>query len=235
MCQKWMDFGSPSDGKGINTVVLAGHTIRKNQLGNMELLVIASLIRPANLNDKQVAVIGYAVGANGTYDANHPHEENFGPYSGLHRADNLAAFGIGNAIAEEIMKSPGWRKNHYPTEAEILAAIKKVFSNKKRLEEAVNKYVRFYILSTGSLRAVIGVDALFFIPEFGSFNTDSCKHPMPLPKYQGPNSIDYFTKVLYPAWQSYKRKKIGSGGIPYEFAEWVREYRENYKDPKGLP
>ncbi|OWK43780.1 phage portal protein family protein [Fimbriiglobus ruber] len=40
---KWMDFGSPQEGKGVNTVVVHGQVLRRNILGNIEFGLIAAI------------------------------------------------------------------------------------------------------------------------------------------------------------------------------------------------
>lgn len=43
---KWIDFGGPDAGKGVNTVVVGDYVLRKNQLGNMGVRVIGTLFPP---------------------------------------------------------------------------------------------------------------------------------------------------------------------------------------------
>ena len=120
MAPKWMDFGSPSEGKGVNTVVVAGRVLRKNQLGNIEFGVIVNLLPPPGFSAKGVkyqsgvkeAYEGFARNNDEghTYVKNDPHSVNYGVYKGLNRADNLAAFGVGYGIQEDIDKLPIMKK-----------------------------------------------------------------------------------------------------------------------------
>jgi len=110
MAPKWMDFGGPAAGKGVNTVVLAGHAIRKNQLGNIEFGFIVNALPVPGKGGIAPITAGYVIGGNGTYGKTHPYHENFGEFQGLQRADNLAAFGVGRGIFRDLESKPIWKK-----------------------------------------------------------------------------------------------------------------------------
>src|SRR5262249_32395198 len=153
---KWMDFGSPKSGRGVNTVVLEDTVLRKNQLGNIELGIISTIANvPQGLDlafalrgdrqhsedrndfwppfqpakflasyfflyasaDELLSIAYFRVG--GRYHESHPHSTSFGMFTEAWRADNLAAFGVGNAIAEELKKLPSMKDGGTPTEGEV--------------------------------------------------------------------------------------------------------------------
>jgi hypothetical protein len=227
MTPKWMDFGGPDKGKGVNTVVIAGHAIRKNQLGNIELIFVSTL--DPQFSKTLDATIGYNVGAHGTYDPKHPYAGNFGIYAGQPRADNLAAFGVGHGIARELERIVGWKKGENLTVEQIEAvtvaqmktAIEDAFQ-KDHLDRWVNEFHKLY---GGRRKGAIEPDALYFIPEYGGFNTDSLLQTGKGPSKPLPTSIEVFEQLR-------KEAKLPKGA---ELDTWLRENRENYVDALGRP
>jgi hypothetical protein len=227
MAPKWMDFGGPESGKGTNTVVVAGHSIRKNQLGNIEFMFIATL-NPNSSKDID-SLIAYRSGEQGTYK--HPYyQSNFGNFAGAFRADNLAAFGVGHGIARELQLIMGWDKNKIPTleqintvtEKDMETAIKAAFE-KEKLTRWVNEFNARY---GGKNKGRIDPDALYFIPEHGGFNTDSINaKEAKEPDKILPTSIEAFAQL--------KKKAMLDEGSTLD--DWLKKNRENYLDPHGLP
>jgi hypothetical protein len=127
MSYKWMNFGGPVEGNGVNTVVLGNAALRKNQLGNLAFMVVGTMYPPSNFalteargrlrrqnRDRDaravldrrnydssidiIAQIGYAVAP--VYE-----DDSRGKFGeSVFRADNLAAFGVGRLIAWSFMK-----------------------------------------------------------------------------------------------------------------------------------
>jgi hypothetical protein len=46
MSHKWINFGTPTSGKGLNTVVVRGMVLHKKQLGNMAFTVVGTVLPP---------------------------------------------------------------------------------------------------------------------------------------------------------------------------------------------
>jgi RHS repeat-associated protein len=98
LAYKWMDFSAPgtATGKCYATVELAGKCIRKNQLGNIAFAYLANLAPPPGFNGRTAINWAYKHGAH-SYRGSH--QANFGVWAGTPRADNLAAFAVGTALA----------------------------------------------------------------------------------------------------------------------------------------
>jgi len=257
---KWHDFGSPKEGRGVNTVVVEGRVLRKNQLGNIELGVISDLMAPllpwiAGNSPIEFAYLGTRIyrklllnpDAVSTYWTDHRWKANYGDFVGLVRADNLAAFGVGHGIYSDIKTSAaatlkqiqedvkagrfnkltdGQRKK---LEDAVAASVKRIFTDADTLGRRVNKYNAVLSKKLGRGKLKIKSNALFFIPEYGGFNTDSLK-PNKTP-YTGKNSIDYFKEVLEPLYKQYQ-KDLGDSA--YDIDQWVRKYHEDYKKYKQM-
>jgi hypothetical protein len=143
------------------------------------------------------------------------------------RADNLAAFGVGRAIAEEIQKLDCWKNDGIPTSDQVKTIIKRLFSDKDALATAVNEFHRYL-----DGKPEIQTDALFFSPRYGGFNINSLKENKKLETYKGLGSIEYFTKDISGAYRKYS--KVAADDLtPLELDEWLRYHRENYTHPKG--
>ncbi len=248
LAPKWMDFGSPTTGQGVNTVVLADRVLRKNILGNIEFGIISDLLPPAGFPKHPVAYFyGGAFGAGSGYPAagsNYTQpffSKNFGGFKGSARADNLAAFGVGHGLAVEIKKLPVWAKfvtaartgkavvltaaERTQFTADVKNIIVKLLADNAAMARRVNKYQALLKAKLGANAiAKIPVDALFFIPEYGGFNTESL-NPSKTP-YKGPlTSREYFQKTLQPEYQQYKAKYANRA---YLIDDWLQKYREDY-------
>lgn len=73
----------------------------------------------------------------------------------------------------------------------------------------------------------IAPDALFFIAEYGGFNTDSLDKSNSEPATFQQSGV-YFEKVLMPAFNNRPDKTI-------KLDDWLRQQRENYKAYIALP
>src|SRR4051812_11941917 len=100
MSPKWYEFGSPLEGNGLHTVVVGGLVLRKNQLGNIEFMLIHTLF-PV-LSAEGAVDQAYNNLPGGTYWSEHPYSRNWSNWRVLHRGDNLAAFGVGQELANRI-------------------------------------------------------------------------------------------------------------------------------------
>jgi hypothetical protein len=228
MAPKWMDFEGPQSGKGINTVAVAGYSLRKNQLGNTEFGFVATL--NPRFSKSIDTLIAYQFGEEGKY--RHPYyQSNFGDFAGKPRADNLAAIGVGHGVARELQLIMGWDKDKAPTldqidtvtEEKMDAAINAAFDKDKNLKRWVNEYHKIY---GGGNKDRIDPDALFFIPEHGGFNTDSTNaKTAKKPQKEPPTSIEAFDQLK-------KESGLKEGRA---LDDWLKKNRENYLDPHGLP
>jgi hypothetical protein len=233
MCPKWIDFGGPQEGRGVNTVVLADRCLRKNVLGNIELLVVGTVL-PTSAGVDFTVHYPYFFPNGCTYFEDHPYADNFGPWKGKVRADNLAAFGVGNEIGERILKRLGLNPNS--TMAARHAAlmrlrpnvvrriIEDVLKNEQVLTDAVNRYKdSFSELPKG---ASFTPDTLTFIPEFGGFNTNSCK-PVKGNTYRGTQtSREYFKEHLEKPYNDYKARTYWI--TRDSFDTWLEKCCEDY-------
>jgi hypothetical protein len=52
MSYKWIDYGGPVTGRGVNTVVLAGRALRRNILGNISLTFVGAILGPEGFTTK---------------------------------------------------------------------------------------------------------------------------------------------------------------------------------------
>lgn len=211
LAPKWMDFGSPKEGRGVNTVVVHGRVLRKNILGNIEFGLISDLFAPYGFPNHPVrqayitgAPIKYDSTGVSTYAGGHywGKEGNFGEFAGKYRADNLAAFGVGHGIFTGLrnLNPPGGRiidkiRDRASRGAKVILTkeektqlikdikqiLKDILTNEAVLARRVNKYNDHLERKSGLKNVTIGVNALFFIAEHGGFNTESCK-PNPLTK-----------------------------------------------------
>jgi hypothetical protein len=253
---KWMDFGSPNQGKGMNTVILGDRVLRKNQLGNIILGVLAAIAEfPSDLVDKDgVNPVG-AMTADKSPDnmmayawhqvaqrydwfrkdgtdkekedkGYHPHADNWYLFQGERRADNLAAIGVGVTIGEQIKAKMA--RGKIPSPEVISEIVEKLMKDDVALEKAVNRYSDWY-------GQKFTVNTLTTIEYYGGFNTNSLQPDKNTPKYEGPNGIDYFNNVLDPAHKKYMKERQDAGYEGYKIDWWLKKYRENYKNPKGLP
>jgi RHS repeat-associated protein len=251
LAPKWIDFGSPDHGRGVNTVVVERRVLRKNQLGNIEFGIISDLMPPP-LPGIIKNPIEFAYGGTlfndptpvFTYWTEHFHSDNFGKFKGLVRADNLAAYGVGHGIAtylrlnaagtlKEIQRDVRGGKFEGLTKAQrqqltkqVAAALRAFFAtDDNALGRRVNTYNKLLSkkLDSGELR--IPIKALFFVPEYdGGFNTESLTRS----GVKNPvklTSREYFEKVLQPAYEQYKKDL---GDRAFDIDDWLRKYREDY-------
>jgi RHS repeat-associated protein len=245
MNYKWMSFTPDGTGMGKNTVVLAGEILRKNQLGNIALLVVGTLLpvqTPGKLTPwTPTDIVEYVYvdkPAVSTYLKTHPHASNYGVFKGLYRADNLAAFGVGTAIARNIEKIPGWdgRKTSSKTMKEILTVdkvkecITKVLGDADAFKEATLTYKQF--LPKGFV--TMDPKVLTFIPEYGvrGFNTNDLKTSKKV--YNGPSSIEYWS-TLQKMYEQHKADHLAWFGSASPFTsidDYLRYHHEDYKGGK---
>lgn len=178
-----------------------------------------------------------------TYWKDHPYSKNFGGFKELYRADNLAAYGVGHGIATEIKRLPIWRKIEVQsrrgekvlTNAEreqmvkdVGTILKDLFSNEAALARRVNKYHTYFEEKSGIAKVTIPVDALFFIPEYGGFNTDGLKINAESVYTDKPTSRLYFEKTIEPAYNAYVKNEKAASRPPLGLDQWLRVSRENY-------
>jgi hypothetical protein len=132
MSHKWIDFGGPRTGRGVNTVVLNSKVLTKNELGNIALLVIGRIWPTGDWSEfwSDFALNRGIVGkkdestlkilkndalkdpVNGVAVLGYAlipdyRKAQFGkwkPGEFLWRAENLAAFGVGYEIADRFLK-----------------------------------------------------------------------------------------------------------------------------------
>ena len=103
---KWLKFESQGEDGSLcpmncpNTVTLCGYCVPKNQLGNIALMRVLYNKDPYGVHDSK---INYAWSLAETYPSEHPHRSQFGEWAGKPRADNAAAFGLGNHIASNLL------------------------------------------------------------------------------------------------------------------------------------
>jgi hypothetical protein len=232
MSDKWMDFRSPDSGKGVNTVILAGKILRKNQLGNIEFQVIGTLLPPPFFaSAEKVAAKGYDIGP--TYAKRHPHSRTYKGFQDLYRADNLAAFGVGNAIAERIEQLASWKDKREVSVEQLKTIITDLFANEPAMKKAVNQYSYLLANKLGKKSVTIGIDALTTVPTDGGFNTQSLT-PSKGPPYKGPTGEAYYDKTLAEEYSRYKRWYLETQGkFPYDMDPWLQFYYEDLTHPKG--
>jgi RHS repeat-associated protein len=216
LCYKWMSFTCEGCGTGkcANTVMFAGVCLRKNQLGN---IAFGFLVNTTGLlSEKYDITTAYSViGANGTYDRDHPYSGNYGQYAGASRADNLAAFSLG----AEMAGSP-WAGLSGDQWASLVTGTIAANGDRPGL---YSRYGDLYGKGTQ-----LDIDNLTFIPEYGGFNTRSCKTCMGKggkPSiYDGPGSMETFGSSG-PGF-------LLSKGVPEaEVDKQLRETFENYWNP----
>jgi RHS repeat-associated protein len=227
---KWMDFGGPDSGKGVHTVSIANRVvIRKNQLGNMEFAMIATLYTPGGLTSDDWAVEkAREIPGVQKYDSKHPYGKNmYGKWAEYERADNLAAFGVGWEIAQRIRKLDSFKKQGVPTEAEVKVILNELFKDDKALDAATKHYQKY-----SSHKGGLGLEDLTFIPNFGGFNTQNLT--LSGAEYGAGNKtgIDYYIDVLQPGYAGYRRKHAASeyakDYAPFDKDAWLQNYYENY-------
>jgi hypothetical protein len=256
MAPKWFDFGSPEQGKGMNTVVVHELPLRKNQLGNIEFGVVGNLYPVANWDGTKVMQVTYENFVE-KYDPTHPYSENGKSFKGLRRADNVAAFGVGAAIADEIRGLRSFGVTGYPTQAEVKRILVGLFSDPLALGRASQRYASFL----GDEGKTMSLDTLTFIEYYDGFNTASLKvDPNQRPFIVDKNhTIRFFMETLFPQARKAMNKNLTATakflevppinikqldpGIwmtrktPDEKAidEWLRVNHENYAHPRGSP
>ncbi len=243
---KWIDFKSGT-GKGANTVVLAGHVLRKNQLGNIEFGVLISAIptfgtnvtnEPTPATAVQYARKGaydYSVGTVLTYQ-NHPWaedgwESDLGKWKGTPRVDNLAAFSVGYEIVKKMKAAGTFDKKAEEQKADVKKIISDIFANKESLDQAVNN---FPDQTFG--RKLTGANLFFILASGVPFNTDSLAKNITGKKYEGPSSIDAAKdlKNEYGHYCNNINVNHFDTLAPYTFDEWLVRYRELYSHESPL-
>lgn len=276
MSYKWIDFGSPEKGRGVNTVVLGKVAIAKKQLGNIALTFVGTIFPPYNkdldaaalkravestsqdpscfataihignlMNDgkinsssEKVAAMGYSIVP--AYDGSQ-----FGDFDRVYRADNLAAFGVGQMLAWRFMKEldPNDDKardiikdkvKSDEGSAELATKLEKVLreffadteQSRKDLLPAVNAF-RWY--QPGKNPPEIGVDALFFTPDYKGFNLNSLsKEGVSIFQPKGGNTI-LWEKEMNKQWE-----KDNPGKSHAEYEKWRQEQFEKWDKYGGF-
>ncbi len=264
MSYKWMPFSgfgaTAGRGRGINTVTLAGRVVQSKQLGNFGFGLISQLDPPKILTPLQCARFAYGMktgfppfdaipGLNPLqthrYEANHPHAETYGWFKGELRSENLAWFGVGDEVAVRILKThPEWWKLNEPQfAAEVEKHLRAVLED-KNLGAIVNRFNGLMEHHLGH-PVTIGVDALYFAPEYGGFNTNSL-----LPKMQRGNvypvaatSGEKYDRELRERYEvdrdAWRQQNIviwvqGKGLIDFmSFKEYRQRYYENWTKTPG--
>jgi RHS repeat-associated protein len=151
MSHKWINFSSGNAGCGtgkcVNTVMLDGVCLRKNQVGNIMFGIVATFHQPAPYKTAfDVMKVGYNIGGSGGKYVR-------GAGKGMQRSDNLAAFGVGRAIGKGLSSN-------------------RAIADSLTDPSAIQRYFkRLYPNYSGGGN----VDTLTYIPEFGGFNTRSCQ------------------------------------------------------------
>ena len=256
LAPKWIDFGKPSNGKGVNTVVVAGHTIRKNQLGNIEFGIISDLFPPPFYKHPVTYAYkgegpelferlpGYGAKDVNSFNPDHPHaNDNLGEFKGLYRADNLAAFGVGHGIADSIKQLEIYKEIHKrigddsnkpimiaEQEAqltkEVVKLLNNLFNDQVALGRRVNKYHELLSEKSGIKNIKLSPDTLFFVPSYGGFNTDSLTIP-PNNDKQPYKGLNSIEQFDRLKKEYDMYKKIAGPGF-LELGEWLKEYHEKY-------
>jgi uncharacterized protein RhaS with RHS repeats len=189
MSYKWMDFDAPGCGTGRcrSTVSLANVCIRKNQLGNIMYGILASMFPPNGYTTQSAIQKGYNIGPN---YASPYHANTYGTFLGKPRADNLAAFGVGVSFAEAMNANITTSGDYFKT----------VLGDPKALS-------RFSSLYPGQVTS-LSLANLTFIPQFGGFDTRSCKpcHCKNVKGLSGRTSIGYFLGKLNSDFIDYANK-----------------------------
>ena len=173
MSYKWMNFSAPGccTGKCKNTVMFSGICIRKNQLGNIAFgfisrmrppFPVATNSRPPFPETHPIAA-GYNLGS--TYSPGHPYSANFGNFAGVNRADNLAAFSLGYNLGSP----PGFDIPIFNPNQDQVNAFLSLASG---TDGGYQNYTSIY---GPDARNKITKDTFTFVPEYGGFNTQSCK------------------------------------------------------------
>ncbi|MCE9534651.1 MAG: hypothetical protein K8T89_26550, partial [Planctomycetes bacterium] len=257
MAPKWLDFRSPEKGRGVNTVVIEGVPLRKNILGNIEFGLISSLYPFKGWTGDRMISQAYTAAIVGRYNPDHPHSVNMGAFRGLKRADNLAAFGVGEALGREIEKLDSFKTKGYPTQEEVREALDTVFQ-RANLEQAAGRYSKLV-----GPNETLTTKTLTFIEYYGGFNTESLLIDkgkiFPADNTQKTQSAYYFINTLKKEYDAQRRQQglaalnDGDFGLPLPngnfFLEvkgwytpdpysagllrWLQTNRENYSHPKG--
>lgn len=218
---KWMDFPGKGCGTGKckNTVMFSSVCMRKNQLGNIAFGFIVRMIPPYPLMENRLRALGpdhpirTGYEAGDSYGRNHPHSGNYGNFSGVRRADNLAAFSLGYYLGAPPVVDPMiFRANK--EQREVLMSL--LLSEKS----TYGKYSHLH----GQGSKGIGQQTLTFTPEFGGFNTQSCQRC----KSDGGKPIAYNGKTSSrDAFQDlearYEGKRPDVG-----FDQWLKQTYEDY-------
>jgi RHS repeat-associated protein len=229
MSAKWMAFGGPKEGVAANTVAVCGIPLKKNQLGNIELLIVATLYPPGGeLSPRSVSWISkFLLPGMGTYDSSHPQSDLFGRYTGKSRTDNVAAFGVGTEIGEMLSETEGFQSTGVPTVEEVKAILAKVFTP-QGLADGVNRH------SLVLLGRKIGVEALTSIPTpTGLYNTRSL---LPSSERYDPSNqtgINYFMFALTPRYLRYTAAMRSAGKAPLAPDFYLQRYYERYDKYNG--
>jgi len=181
---KWMTFEPRGTGKCKHTVELAGVCLNRNQLGNIAFMVLGELMPPVPFTSEGVAKRGYNVLPEYPGVSKHPHAKQFGKFIGSRRTENLAAFGVGEAVAR------GFRGNPNLTYAQFKQLLVKELNNPITLSKYAYLYAPDTALNKGDLT---------FIPFHGGVNTRSCNltdNTYPI----GSQSSSEFAKEIEAKW-----------------------------------
>jgi hypothetical protein len=236
MAPKWIDFGTPKVGKGVNTVVLAGNAMRKNQLGNIEFGLISWLQPPPATLQVSPVGIAYRTEDVKTYFGKHPYaKEVFGEqFTGVYRADNGAAFGVGAAIAENLLKPENLKVLNEGTPKQAVDLIEKIIRDLFKpdqmgdpalLRTATNRYAKMFGAASKTNVSDINYRSLFIAPtsDGSGFNTTSLD-VTGSQQYQGKSSRAYFADALKPAYDQYKAANSDALSLD----DWLQVYHENF-------
>lgn len=218
MAHKWMDFHYDGCGLGkcVNTVQLGGTCIRKNQLGNIAFGMAAQIWTPEPFYDTYGAIEkGYSLGSThgGAYG-----EANFPGQVGRPRYDNLAAFGFGSLMGVQIRARGGLSSM---TLDDFTKSLNKFF----KTPNVINLYSE---LAGPAMASKLAPDSLTHIPEFGGYNTASCR------ECTTPGADDWFIPFssigYYQTMYHDTKSKFRS---PPEFDAFLKNSYENYVIPQG--
>jgi RHS repeat-associated protein len=219
---KWLNFSIPgttcATGKCNDTVMLADICVRKNVLGN---IAFGALTAAAAKIRNPAADVRTAY--NGAFPAS-PTDTYRQPSSlaGVHRADNLAAFSVGDYLT-----NPGTQyRGPSPMEnlAAFIIAIKKAMTG-----DGLNTYAFLYEFS-GPARAFTLDTLTFTAPPAPNvpFNTQSCKPCLDASnkpcKYNGESA----TKQVFDLFHEYEKTVFLWIPNDIGFDNWLRKYREGY-------
>ena len=221
MAHKWMPFEEGTKcatGRCVNTVMLAGICIRKNQLGNMMFGIIGAMYPPGGppfQTGPDVMRFGYSLGSK--YDPNHPFAANSGASKGLNRADNLAAFGIGSTLASSFSAGKVDANN-----------FSQLLSTTMASPAALNACASLY--PTGAT-PTLTLKELAYAPEFGGFNTMSCRPCQDVSK--GAVVKSGVTSAVFG--MSLRKYWADKTGKTESFDKWVQKKFEDYSKPYKAP